>query len=303
MNLILGRSLVPVGLGVALCCSVAQCYSVAKADDASPTQVAHLNLVFVASNADEVHKFYGEVLGLKRIANIDLPGESVMIRYLGGESEIKFIVGGRKVPKYEGGTQTARGIRLLAVLLPAADQDDVLNRWKAAGHEPPKFTAGKSPAGYSYRYGMVFDGDGNQVEIVFLGAGAPKEKFKQIQIGLNVSDLQAMDEFLADVLDLRPGVTEGAIHRYGMGVSQVKYWQGEAELPALAGNPMGKLGMNLVQFLVPDVDAVRTRVLAKGGKIHTEPFPLGKLATIMFVEGPDGIIFEFAGPLLDRFKK
>jgi predicted enzyme related to lactoylglutathione lyase len=59
---------------------------------------------------------------------------------------------------------------------------------------------------------------------------------------------------------------------------------------------MEKIGMNLIQFIVPSVEAVREEILARGGKIHTEPFPLGTLATIMFVEGPDGILFEFAGP-------
>ena len=149
---------------------------------------------------------------------------------------------------------------------------------------------------------MAFDGDGNQVEIVFLGDGAPAAKFKQIQIGLNVSDQSEMDGFLRDVLGFKAQVTEGGIHRFGMGVSQLKYWKGNTDVPKLEGNPMNKLGMNLVQFLVADVDAVRTAVLERGGKIHTEPFPLGKLATIMFVEGPDGIVFEFAGPLLERFK-
>jgi predicted enzyme related to lactoylglutathione lyase len=66
---------------------------------------------------------------------------------------------------------------------------------------------------------------------------------------------------------------------------------------------MEKIGMNLIQFIVPDVDAVRAEVVARGGKIHTEPFPLGQIATIMFVEGPDGILFEFAGPLAQRFRK
>jgi len=68
------------------------------------------------------------------------------------------------------------------------------------------------------------------------------------------------------------------------------------------GGPFDRKGMNLVQFLVPDVDAVRATVLERGGHIHTEPFALGKLATIMFVDGPDGILFEFAGPMLDRLK-
>ena len=267
-----------------------------------PSQVAHLNIVFNASNADDVHQFYGTILGLKRIPDIDLPGDSNMLRYLGGESEIKFIVRGRKLAKTEGGTHYARGIRLLAFLFPESERAALLQRLQAADQAVPEFTSGTSPAGYSFSYGMLFDGDGNQVEIVFLGDGAPPEKFKQIQIGLNVSDQQAMDQFLVDVLGFQPEVTDGRIHRAVMGVSQLKYWQGKPELPALSGNPMAKLGMNLIQFLVPDVDAVRSMVLANGGKIHTEPFALGNLATIMFVEGPDGIVFEFAGPLLDRFK-
>ena len=288
-----------VGLCVGMMISVG-----ASADDvSSPIQTGHLNLVFSVTDPDAVHAFYGDIIGLKRIPNIDFPGEAYMIRYMGGESEIKFIVTGEELPKHEGGTRIARGIRLLALLLPHSEQAGVLERLEAAGHDVPDFTEGRSEAGgYSYRYGMVYDGDGNQVELVFLD-GAPDEKFKQVQIGLNVSDMAAMDTFLKDILGLSPEVTEGAIHRYGMGVSQVKFWQGDADLPAWVGGPFDKIGMNLVQFIVPDVDAVRTTVLERGGKIHTEPFALGALATIMFVEGPDGILFEFAGPLLDRFKQ
>ena len=291
-------------VAIGLCVAGMLC-SVAWADDAaSPMQVGHLNLVFSVTDADAVHAFYGGILGLKRIPNIDFPGESYMIRYMGGESEIKFIVTGQDLPKHEGGAGSARGIRLLALLLPQSEQAGILERLKAAGHDVPKFTAGKNEAGgYSYAYGMVYDGDGNQIEVVFLGEGAPEDKFKQVQIGLNVSDMAAMDTFLKDILGFQPVVTEGGIHRYVMGASLLKFWEGGADLPAWVGGPMNKIGMNLVQFIVPDVDAVRTTVLERGGKIHTEPFPLGTLATIMFVEGPDGILFEFAGPLLERFKQ
>ena len=298
MNCWAGRLL--MGLCAGLLISVG-----ASADDvASPIQTGHLNLVFSVTDADAVHAFYGDIIGLKRIPNIDFPGEAYMIRYMGGDSEIKFIVTGMDLPKHEGGTRNARGIRLLALMLPQTEQAGILERLEAAGHDAPEFTEGKNEAaGYSYRYGMVYDGDGNQVELVFLSEGAPEEKFKQAQLGLNVSDMAAMDTFLKDILGLRPEVTEGRIHRYGMGVSQVKFWQGDADLPAWVGGPFDKIGMNLVQFIVPDVDAVRATVLERGGTIHTEPFPLGKLATIMFVEGPDGILFEFAGPLLERFKQ
>jgi predicted enzyme related to lactoylglutathione lyase len=122
-------------------------------------------------------------------------------------------------------------------------------------------------------------------------------------MGCIVSDMAAMDNFLAKILGAKPFVTDDRIHRYDVGASQVKFWQVNGDLPAWVGGPMEKTGMNLIQFIVPDVDAVREEVVARGGKIAREPFPLGQLATIMFVEGPDGILFEFAGPLAARFRQ
>ena len=79
---------------------------------------AHLNLVLSVTDADKTHDFYGTILGLKRIPNIDFPGDAYMIRYMGGDTEIKFIVTGADLPKHEGGARTARGIRLMALFLP-----------------------------------------------------------------------------------------------------------------------------------------------------------------------------------------
>ena len=266
--------------------------------------VDHLNLVLSVAEAEPVHKFYGEILGLKRIPDINFPGDDYMIRYMGGDTEVKFIVTKRNLPAHEGGTRAARGIRMFALLLPEAEREGILSRMKAAEVPIPEFTSGKNEAaGYSYAYGMVYDYEGNQVEIVFLSENTPADKFRQLQIGLTVSDMAAMDAFLTDVMGYHPVVTEGRIHRYNAGVSQVKFWEGGKDLPAWVGGPMEIRGMTLVQHIVRDVDAVRTTVLERGGKIHTEPFPLGQLATIMFVEGPDGILFEFAGPLLEQFKK
>lgn len=269
----------------------------------------HLNLVFSVTDPEKVHEFYGEILGLEPMPNIDFPGDPYMIRYLGGESEIKFIVTHQDLPKMEGGTRTARGIRLLALLLPEEKSAGILERLEAAGLDSPEFTEGEGTqvvgdetVNYGYRYGMVYDYDGNQIELVFLDDRAPEEKFKQAQIGLSVSNMAAMDKFLTDILGLEPVVTEGRIHRYGLGVSQVKFWEVPDDLPTWVGSPFEKVGFNLVQFIVPDVDAVRKTIVERGGTIHTEPFPLGQLATIMFVEGPDGILFEFAGPLLPRFR-
>ena len=203
-----------------------------------------------------------------------------------------------------GGAGDARGIRLMALLLPLKKQEGILIRLEESRYESPVMTIRRTEAGkFRYAFGMIYDGDGNQVEIVFLDDTTPAEVFQQVQVGLSVSDHAPMDHFLTNVLMYKPVVTNDRIHRYEMGQSQIKFWEVPAELPSMTGGPFDKTGMNLVQAIVPDVEAVRTAVLARGGKIHTEPFPLGTLATIMFVEGPDGILFEFAGPLLHRFKK
>ncbi|MDP6314670.1 MAG: VOC family protein [Pseudomonadales bacterium] len=286
-------------------CLIAGSVGSAYAEDSiSPTQVNHLNIVFSVTDADEVHEFYGGILGLERIANIPFPDNQYMIRYMAGATELKFIVTGQDLAKGPKGAGSALGIRLLALLLPLKEQDGILKRLKEAGREVPEMTIRRTPEGvFRYAFGMVYDGDDNQVEIVFLDEKTPREVFQQVQFGLSVSDHAPMDDFLTRVLQYKPVVTNDRIHRYEMGRTQIKFWEVPADVPAWNGGPAELIGMNLVQAIVPDVDAVRATVLARGGKIHTEPFALGTLATIMFVEGPDGILFEFAGPLLERLKK
>lgn len=267
--------------------------------------VDHLNLVVTASEVDATVEFYGDALGLERPGDWKMPSGSTMLRFLAGDSELKFIVPPEELPAFEGSAGDARGIRLLALLLPASQQKRIEQRFEQHGYPAVKYTH-RANAPIPYSFGMAWDPDGNQVEIVFLDDSAPADVFRQVQIGLTVSDAAAMNEFLADVIGLtkvsaQKSPSSGAvIHRYAMGVSQIKFWQGREGLPAHVGSPYEIQGMSLLQFIVPDVDIVRATVLERGGKIHTEPYALGKSTTIMFVEGPDGILFEFAGPLLPR---
>lgn len=267
----------------------------------------HLNIVFSSADADKVTQFYGDILGLERIDNIDFPGKAYMIRYMGGKSEIKFIITGADLPNRAGSMLEARGVRLLAFLLPDAKKEGILARMKANDLPEPKLNKGKSEAGYTYEYTIIADLEGNSIELVFLDDSVPEAAFDQVQIGLAVSDLEAADTFLRDVMGYSDeGTTilagDAELKRYGLGISQVKCWQASADLPAHVAGPMEQIGMCLVQAIVMDVEKVREDVIARGGTIAQEPFPLGKLATIMFVQGPDGILFEIVGPLLDRFK-
>ncbi len=263
---------------------------------------SHINLVLSVSDADKTNEFYGDILGLKRIPDLKFPGDTYMIRYMGGSSEVKFIVTGQDLPSHAGKTSEGIGIRLMALLLPDSKREGILEGLKKHGYDVPAFTEGTG-----FRYGMAYDADGNQIEIVFIDQDAGNPVFNNFQIGLTVSDSQPMRAFLSKVLGLPELPTEdlgGGLTKYSykLGDTTIKFWGLGSDLPVSVGSPFEKIGMNLVQFLVPDVDAVRATVLERGGKIHTEPFALGNLATIMFVEGPDGILFEFAGPILERLK-
>ena len=107
----------------------------AAEEAASPTQVDHLNIVFSVTDANAVEAFYGDVLGLRRIADIPLPGAQNMIRYMAGATEVKFIVTGEDLPEMSGRAGDARGIRLLALLLPIEEQAGIIERLARWGRE------------------------------------------------------------------------------------------------------------------------------------------------------------------------
>ena len=258
----------------------------------------HLNIVLSVTDADKTNEFYGDILGLKRIVDIDFPGEAFMIRYMGGTTEIKLIVTGEELVKSEGGTRSARGIRMMALLLPATEREGILGRLEERGLPQPQF---RRVDASKLEYGFVRDFDDNQIELVFFDEGAPKSTFDRLQIGLTVSDTEAMRAFLRDIMKLSEldavQIPDGPMkYSFQAGDTTIKFWSFGTDLPAAVGSPFERHGYNLVQFLVKDVETVHEMMVERGATIAAEPFPLGELATIMFVEGPDGILFEFAGP-------
>lgn len=257
----------------------------------------HLNLVYSVSDGPATERFYGEILGLEQMSGFDLPGGTQMIRYRGGESELKFIVAGQDRLQMEGGLHNARGIRLLALLLPIDRRAGIVERMQAAGIVVPEFTEDNSGP-ISVSHGITNDYDGNRVEIAFFSDTSPRSIVDRAKIGLAVSDMAAMGEFLQQVLALEPSKTEGSVHRYDMGKTQIKFWKVPAISPAWVGRPHEILGIAMVQFVVADVYVARDMIVARGGKIHTEPYVLGDLAVVMFVEGPDGILIEFGAAIV-----
>ena len=256
----------------------------------------HLNLVYSASNIRKTEIFYGEILNLKRISDVILPGNRVMLRYIAGESELKFIINENEKPKKSLGMLEANGIRQLSILLPDSKRLKIIDKLNSNDIKISEIIYSDNKSNSLNRF-LINDFDGNRVEILFSKNDLSNSTSNQTHIGIGVSSIDEMADFLYNILDFNPVITEGMTHSYDMGLTRVKFWETPYLRPSNTGMPHEILGMSMIQFIITDVRAVRDVIASRGGKIHTEPYLIGDLAIIMIVEGPDGILFEFGAAL------
>jgi len=255
-----------------------------------------LNIVYSATDIRKTEIFYGETLGLERIEDIRLPGNRTMLRYLVGKTELKFIIGEKDHIKNTDGLFDSRGIRQMTILLPMEKKEVILKKMKAIGLSTSNLTMEKMNK-ISFSRGLFKDYDGNHIEIFFVDNDSLDFVIGKTHIGLGVSDMNAMGEFLDKVLGFESVEENGSLRRYNMGLTQVKFWEVPVSKPSITGMPDEILGMSMIQFVISDVISARDLIASRGGKIHTEPYFVGDLAIIMIVEGPDGILVEFGAAL------
>ena len=255
-----------------------------------------LNIVYSATDIRKTEIFYGDILGLERIEDVKLPGNRTMLRYLVGKTELKFIVGKNDHIKNGDGLFDSRGIRQMTILLPMEKKEVIFKRMKAIELSAPSLTMEKMNT-ISFSRGLFNDYDGNHIEILFVNNDSLDFVIGKTHIGLGVSDMNAMGEFLDKILGFETVEGDGSLRRYNMGLTQVKFWEVPISKPSITGMPDEILGMSMIQFVISDVIAARDIIASRGGKIHTEPYFVGDLAIIMIVEGPDGILVEFGAAL------
>ncbi|MEK7793294.1 MAG: VOC family protein [Candidatus Hydrogenedentota bacterium] len=255
-----------------------------------------VNVVFGAGDFEKTRAFYGDLLGLERIPDLDIPGSGPMLRFLAGKSELKFIVSAGPLPKQAGGRETARGIRMLTIYLD--ERDATLKRLRDAGVDVANFTGAD---GEEYMNGFVRDPDDNEINLVFLPPQTPRAKNRKLVIHLTVADDEATQKFytkLVGLEEITPGMDGQSRPKFQFqaGPTTIRVSTENKDLPATPSLHSDSLGMHYIQYVVRDVAAVREKLIKAGATITREPFALGELATIMFVADPDGIINEFAGP-------
>lgn len=254
-----------------------------------------MNVVLSSSDLDKSEAFYGEVLGLKPMAPLMLPGNMKMPRFKVGTSEIKFLKGPDSIPNQTGGVRDAIGIRLLTFYLPDSPELDA--RLEAYRNDALSYIK----LGGSRRLTFVEDPDGNAIELMLLPADSPAESFDKLAIGLTVSDIDASRAFYGDFLGLEDlGAVDVALlggkkYSYRHGTTVIKFWSFGGDLPVHSGLWQDAVGIRYIQYIVRDLDAVDAHARSEGANIHTPIFNLGKMARIMFIADPDGIINEFVG--------
>ena len=256
----------------------------------------HLNLVFSSSNKDYVEQFYGDLIGLKRISDINLPGNRLMIRYIGGESELKFIVNEESKSLIKEKPDKFYGISKLTLYFPIHHKKALIEKLEKNNIKLNNFREFRKDNTNLISF-EIMDFEKNLIEIIFMEKELENYKYNFSKISVNVSSRQEANKYFRDVLGFEAIKNEQGLYDFKMGKTIIGINELENSKKKYIGMPHEILGMSLIQFVVKDIPFSRNEILKRGGKIFIEPYNIGNLAVIMFTQGPDGILFEFGAAL------
>lgn len=252
-------------------------------------------------------KFYGEVLGLEpmspvpfsdKTAPVFFPKAVTMERFRVGTHEIKLIPGLETTKQHPGGIANGIGFRM--VNYPIPDMAAFRQRLEAHGYAMPPIS---SLPDSTYRFGMLEDPDGNQVEFFFHEGEGPEGWQDSIHIALTVSDVEASRRFYGEVLGMKerspipmPGSPDRQVYLFQVGPTLIKFWSFGKDLPNYAGRHLEAYGNRYIQYQTRNIDAAYEFVKSRGGKIDLPPTAVESMpVAIMFVADPDGVINEMFG--------
>jgi catechol 2,3-dioxygenase-like lactoylglutathione lyase family enzyme len=257
-----------------------------------------VNLVLSVGDVEKSKDFYGQVLALKPMSNLNLPGGLSMTRYQVGGTEIKFLHSPGAKTAETGKVDAAIGIRRLTLFF--RDPEALAARFKEHGLPAPQFEAETSTRGWSRA--IVQDPDGSELALVIPPADVPEKVLDTIEVRLTVGDLEKSRKFYHDFVgfeeldpEMAPETDGGHLYRYRHGNTTIMLASFGAALPKHSGRWEKARGVRYIQYIVRDLDAVSDDATSSGVRIEQPIFPLGNLARIMFIADPDGIINEFVG--------
>jgi catechol 2,3-dioxygenase-like lactoylglutathione lyase family enzyme len=270
-------------------------------------QKPSLNVVLVVADMDKAKEFYGEVLGLapmapiyfnEKSAEVFFPHATTMERFRVGTHEIKLLPGLQSTKPSPGGVETGIGIRMLN--FPITDIEAFKSRLKDHGYPEPEI---HSLPDSNYRFGLLKDPDGNQVEFFTYDGEGPEGWDETIHIALTVSDIEASRSFYGEMLGMTelPPITlplDGTrkVYFFQNGPTLIKFWSYGRDLPNHAGRHFDAYGFRYIQYPVKDIAAAHDFVKQQGAMVELPPTSMKSMPVkLMFVADPDGIINEMFG--------
>ena len=230
--------------------------------------------------------FYSEVLGLKQLPSLNMPGGGQMMLFQIGSGQVKLQYTAAAGEYKSGAVREVTGLRVFTFFYP--DEAAVSARFVQHGYPAPTF----GPARGGKRAAMVLDPANQWVELV-VAPGAPQEVYDSIDLGLTVSELEKSRAFYREFvgLDELPPVEDPVLgttrYPYRHGTTTVTVWSFGKGLPANTRSAG-------IQYVVSDVEAVDAKAKAQNVKIDT---PLGNFSAglrTIWLSDPDGITNYFA---------
>tara|TARA_B100000674_G_scaffold137404_1_gene107072 strand:- start:585 stop:1250 length:666 start_codon:yes stop_codon:yes gene_type:complete len=218
-----------------------------------------------------------------------------MIRYIAGESELKFIVDKKNISLISEKPKKFNGISKLTLYFPIESKDKILSKFEENQLEIISYKENIINNKKSVEINL-FDFEKNAIELVFIKEEFKHYKYNYSKISVNVSDLNNADNYFNKILGLEKIKLQNE-NIYKMGKTLIGVNKNMNLKNNYVGMPNEIIGMSLIQFVVKDIPFSRDEILKRGGEIYIEPFKIGDLAIIMFTQGPNGILFEFGAAI------
>jgi predicted enzyme related to lactoylglutathione lyase len=234
----------------------------------------------------QMASFYSEVLGLKQLPSLNMPGGGQMMLFEIGSGQVKLQFTAAAGEYTTGPVRDVTGLRVFTFFYP--DEAAVTARFVQHGYSAPAFRPGRG----NKRVAMVLDPANQWVELV-VAPGAQPEVYQSYEVGLTVSDLEKSRAFYRDFVGLMelPPVEDELLgttrYPYRHGTTTVNVWTFGKGLPANTRSAG-------IQYVVSDVEAVDTKAKAQGVKVDT---PLGNFSAglrTIWLSDPDGVTNYFA---------
>jgi len=239
-----------------------------------------------AGDPAKMTSYYGDVLGLKQLPTLNMPGGGQMILFQIGTGQVKLQATPTAAEFKTGAVREVTGLRVFTFFYP--DEAALTARFVQHGYPAPVFQPGRDHK----RVAMVRDPADQWVELV-VAPGASQEVYDSIELGLTVSDLEKSRAFYREFvgLDELPPVVDPLLgttrYPFRHGTTTVTVWSFGQGLPANTRSAG-------IQYVISDVEAVDAKAKAQGVKIDT---PLGNFSAALrtiWLSDPDGITNYFA---------